>query len=158
MRDASSDSEFTIEEIRDFTHEGELRFSFKYPVFKDWDVSKPDPKSTPEFTLMKINSKFASGSSEPPKIAVQIDSSPGIRQMMEKDKKNPQGINYNYVYSPTYKWGGPDGTITASSEHKHTLYFFAKDKTVLVIWNSVMEDDGFSSKAFKDKIVESFKF
>ncbi len=156
--------EHKITEIREFSCEGMTGFSFKYPVFKGWEVKSVQKTSENGCTIW-LNHPNGIEFEVPPQINIAkiIDLNPEIDTLSGKPyhnpayvsvtpvKKNPQGVDYNFVYDPSLY---VEGHEPEPGEWDY-IHFYG-DKFGVRIWVfSISEEAGFSVDDFAKEIVKS---
>jgi len=125
-------------------------FSFKYPVFRGWEVKAVEKKSA-DAHIIWINWPDSIDFEVPPQIRVNRMDCPVV--LSDSFKKNPQGTLYDYVhdlslYVKDYvpKKGSWD-----------YLEFYSNEFLVRISRFSC-EEFGFDGDAFYKEIVNSFSF
>ncbi len=181
-------SQYKIIEIRDFFCPELKGITFKYPVFKDWEVKRIgswgkdsctmffnwpsiiDYESAPKVSIQKLGElgqesmvKELSGGREPSENMLD-DSGMKMLGIMASKKKNPAGIPYEYKTDPSLYVVGH----VFKTEDWDYLVFYGQDFGVRIsrnMFGSLHYKDGekreffeFGDDAFYKMIIESFKF
>lgn len=156
-------SSVSVIETRDFSCKEMAGFTFKYPLFKDWEDIKIDPISS-----KACNIEFQwSGFSEvppmsppeltepvkPPSVIAEVEmGDSGLKGLNEKVsdvptpnvQKNPHGILYDILPK-------------SDSSNNKTIRFYTEKFIVTVRFIMPSDEFGFSTEQFFQTVIESFK-
>jgi hypothetical protein len=144
--------------------------TFKYPVFKSYDIGPPQKWDDTLFVMDVITDK-SGHYPQKPSIKIEINPARGLDKLRktgnledhlgskeENALKTALGIPYYYSYSEDYKFSeNIDGSnVTAKGRHLHVISFFSQKFCVQIKWNSLHESGGFPNTAFKETLINSF--
>ena len=149
-----------ITEIKEFFCKGLTGFSFRYPVFKGWEVKGIQKKENfaaayggPGCTIW-LEHPEGLGLEVPPYIAVvKEDTSSKFIELPSDAKTNPNGVQYAFVYEPSWHVSG----AVPEADERDYIAFYGSDFIVKVWAYSVVEEAGFYMDDFVKEVVKSFK-
>lgn len=159
---------YEIVGIKDFSCEGITGFSFRYPVFKNWEIKGtqldkyvfPNYKGKGEICSIWFNWPDDIEFEVPPRTIIEKRIDLSLNQISEANKKNlktnPNGVSYDFVFDPE---NYVEGYKPKPGQWDY-LQFYGPDFGVK-IWpfRGTPEDKyGFSLDVFIEEIIKSFKF